>query len=35
VKNWSSEREEEGAFYRRAAGVGGMNLDVTKLMRLR
>jgi hypothetical protein len=27
--NWQPEGEEEGALYRRAAGVGGMNLDVT------
>jgi hypothetical protein len=27
--NWRLEGEEEGALYRRAAGAGGMNLDVT------
>jgi hypothetical protein len=27
--NWQPEGKEEGALYRRAAGVGGMNLDVT------
>jgi hypothetical protein len=27
--NWQPEREEEAALYRRAAGAGGMNLDVT------
>jgi hypothetical protein len=27
--NWCPEGEEEGALYRRAAGAGGMNLDVT------
>jgi hypothetical protein len=27
--NWHPEEEEEGALYRRAAGAGGMNLDVT------
>jgi hypothetical protein len=26
--NWCPEGEEEGALYRRAAGAGGMNLDV-------
>jgi hypothetical protein len=27
--NWQPEGEEEDALYRRAASVGGMNLDVT------
>jgi hypothetical protein len=27
--NWYSEGEEEDALYRRSAGGGGMNLDVT------
>jgi hypothetical protein len=27
--NWCPEGEEEGALYRRAAGAGGMNLDIT------
>jgi hypothetical protein len=27
--NWQSEGEEEGALYRRVAGAGGMNLDIT------
>jgi hypothetical protein len=27
--NWQPDGEEEGALYRRGAGVGGMNLDVT------
>jgi hypothetical protein len=27
--NWQLEGEEEGALYRRVAGAGGVNLDVT------
>jgi hypothetical protein len=27
--NWLPKGEEEGALYRRAAGIGGVKLDVT------